>query len=571
MKVMKNILFLIVIFFSIVSVAQVTNEVEPRSWSMLEKSIVQPDVIVLPQVDIKSYLSEDIEDKENGQEKSLRIGADIEMNLNLFNDGKWSVLPNGDRLWKMNIKSVDAYFMRVIFDLYSIPEGAELFLYNNDRTDKIGPYTSSENSESGVLGTWIIQGDNLWLEYFEPAEVRGLGRLNIEKITHGYIDVYESDKEVGDLNESGACNVDVLCDPNRNSVGTKDWTNARNKLINSVGRLLISSSRGTGFCSGSLVNNVTQDGTPYFLTANHCLGTDNNKQPNGVGAGYTNSVAFGFQWFTTTPDCATLIPTSGPEQPTRVISGGVVKMNNDGSDTALFLMNQRPPAAWDLFYAGWDNSTTDIPVVQLGMHHPSGDIMKLSRNDGISDRRFTEFNDNPTTQVWLIEDWDYGVTEGGSSGSLLLNENELIIGVLSGGSAACRGTSDNGGFDIYGRLDTNWSVGLTAAQRLRDWLDPNNTGATQLTGSYASTLTTSSLPTNFNDINIFPNPSSGLFTIKTDLPISYQIFNLNGQLINESTSDLSASQLDLTAAANGLYFVKITAGDQTVTRKVIKQ
>ena len=41
---------------------------------------------------------------------------------------------------------------------------------------------------------------------------------------------------------------------------------------------------GNGICSGALVNNTCNDGTPYFLTANHCLG------------GSTGSWAFRFNW-----------------------------------------------------------------------------------------------------------------------------------------------------------------------------------------------------------------------------------------------------------------------------------
>ena len=33
---------------------------------------------------------------------------------------------------------------------------------------------------------------------------------------------------------------------------------------------------GSGSCTGAMVNNTAQDGTPYFLTANHCLGGNTN-------------------------------------------------------------------------------------------------------------------------------------------------------------------------------------------------------------------------------------------------------------------------------------------------------
>ncbi len=571
---MKNlaIVFLLLLLACNLGAAQVTNEFEPRSWSMIEKSLNEPDPLIIASPNVDLYKAQDLKNKASSYDKSQRIGIDVAVDYNLFNSGAWTVLENGDRIWRLNIKSPEAYFMRVICDLYYLPKGAELFLSNNDKTDKLGPYTSNENQENGVLGTWVIKGDNLWLEYYEPKNVRGLGRISLEKVTHGYVDIYKSSK-VGGLNDSFSCNVDVLCNPNLNSNRAKDWTTARDNHINAVGRMLVSVGNSTGYCSGTLVNNTNQDGTPYFLTANHCLGRDatNDKQPNGVGSAFGKSLAFGFQWFTNTPDCATNNNTIGPVQPVRVITGGQVKMNNDNSDMALILMNQTPPNSWDLYYAGWNNNSTTFPLTALGMHHPSGDIMKLARNDEFVGKATFNFNGNSSTQMWRINDWEYGVTEQGSSGSMLLNENDLIVGVLSAGNAACSGITDNGGFDIYGRIETNWSTGSTASVRLKDWLDPLNTGAAELAGAYRSQLLSSATVDPVLEINIYPNPSNGIFLIDAPMPVSYEVYNLNGQLIIPSIDGTTSNQVDLTNAADGMYFVKIITPSQIVTRKVIKQ
>lgn len=84
--------------------------------------------------------------------------------------------------------------------------------------------------------------------------------------------------------------------------------------------------------------------------------------------------------------------------------------------------------------------------------------------------------DDPVTQstmsgadVWMVADWDQGVTEPASSGSPLFNQNQLIVGQLYGGTAACSGTNDNGQDDNYGRLDVSWD-GSSASTRLKDWL-----------------------------------------------------------------------------------------------------
>ena len=54
--------------------------------------------------------------------------------------------------------------------------------------------------------------------------------------------------------------------------------------------------------------------------------------------------------------------------------------------------------------------------------------------------------------------WDattngHGVTEGGSSGSPIFNQNGRIVGQLSGGSSFGNNTSAS---DLYGKVFTNW-------------------------------------------------------------------------------------------------------------------
>ena len=63
--------------------------------------------------------------------------------------------------------------------------------------------------------------------------------------------------------------------------------------------------------------------------------------------------------------------------------------------------------------------------------------------------------------VWEIlsqyNGWEYGASEGGSSGSPLFDPDGRIIGQLYGGSSECTGLSDNGASDIYGRVDKSWN------------------------------------------------------------------------------------------------------------------
>ena len=118
-----------------------------------------------------------------------------------FENGTWTKLDNGDRIWRILISSKGALSLNFIFDEFYMPDGAYIYLYNDQKTDVLGAYDSTQNQESGILGTWLVQGDKVWIEYYEPLSAFGQGRLHIAKATHGYRNA-ESYKQAKALNLS---------------------------------------------------------------------------------------------------------------------------------------------------------------------------------------------------------------------------------------------------------------------------------------------------------------------------------------------------------------------------------
>ena len=85
---------------------------------------------------------------------------------------------------------------------------------------------------------------------------------------------------------------------------------------------------------------------------------------------------------------------------------------------------------------------------------------------------------------------NWGVTEGGSSGSHLFNEEGLSIGTLSAGLSACTNNGAGAGTgpdepDYYGKMSFHWDDNPNPDdEKLYLWLDPAETGATVLHGAY---------------------------------------------------------------------------------------
>jgi hypothetical protein len=441
--------------------AQITDAGGPVSSKGKSVTAVNIPRITMPGFDLAQIEAEDIIN-DAAKDAPWRFGYKYETNITPKNSGVWTDLPGGNRIWRTEIVANGALTINLTMEDVNFPEGAHLYLYDAARTHTIGAYTSRNNHHSGELGTDLVYGDHIVVEYFEPAAVRGQGKFTINGVTHGYRSLNIVQKNLAKaLNSSGDCNIDARCplDPYVGSLSAWD------DQIRSVAMIVVN---GSGICTGALINNSCNDGTPYFLTADHCLGG-------------TSNWLFRFNWDVPEGDpgmsCATTANTpnafnnpSNYDQTT--VNGATILVNGGQADHALLLLDNLTVADatnWGLFYAGWDNSDVQNAVTEVtGIHHPAGDIKKICRANDNGNGIFHANNAGAAT--WEIDSWEDGVTEPGSSGSPLFDQNGRIIGQLYGGAAACSGTVNNGQLDYYGRLGVSWGLGIGA------YLDPASCG-----------------------------------------------------------------------------------------------
>lgn len=409
----------------------------PFSFDFDNKNLNTVEFVQMEQVDLEALRAEDrVNDFEPAT--PFRFGKNLEVNLNPSNSGVWDEVKEGYNIWRLGITSPGARSINLMFDEYELPEGATLYIYNKKRTDIIGAFTHHNNQEDGMFATTLVAGDEIIIEYFEPAGVEFEARLNLAQVTHGYRAYGETDK----FGSSGSCNLNVACEE------ADGWE----EQISSAARMVVN---GNSWCSGQLINNTNNDGTPYFLSANHC---------------FTSSpVVFWFNYESET--CSN--PSTPPSHD--ALSGAVTVSRNSASDFWLMELNDEIPAEYNLFFSGWNRTEEpEIPGYIFGVHHPSGDIKKFSYLfDGVTASSYLGATGSGTTH-WRVGTWaDATTTEPGSSGSALFDGDGRIIGQLHGGYAACGNTLE----DWYGRIGTSWEGGGTPATRLKDWLDPGNTGA----------------------------------------------------------------------------------------------
>jgi hypothetical protein len=447
---MRSSAFLLsLLLFPVFASGQISHGGTPLHWNeVASASHMISDWHELPALDWPAIMQHDSV-TDAMKDVPWRFGIEHEVNWSLDNAGQWTV-EEGYEVWRLGVHCPEG--LSVSFDLavFDVPKGGELFVWNGDRTEFLGAFNHLNVKEWGGLTLGLIHGDRAVLEYRVPVNNPATGNIVVSQVVHGYRSLLRhaeglatSIADRGPFGNSGACNINVNCPSGA------DWQTEKKSVA-------LITNGGYAVCTGALVNNTAQDGTPYFLTANHCLGNPS------TWVYYFNH------------ESSTCSGSTGPTN--QSISGGTLLANNSGSDVALIELSATPPASYNVQYAGWDASGAS-PTSASGIHHPSGDVKKIC---------FEENSPYTSTasgaQVWWINNWELGVTEPGSSGSPLFDQNHRIIGQLFGGAAACSGSTNNGAYDYYGRFDVSWDAGASASTRLVDWLDPANTGALVLDG-----------------------------------------------------------------------------------------
>jgi hypothetical protein len=387
-----------------------------------------------------------------------------------------------------------------------------------------------------------------------PAALLSYGELELESVSHaflrtGFQSAGAEDCPPGEFGCSQSCMIDVNC-----SEGDYWWL-----IKPSVVRIYTTRS----YCTGVLVNNTAYDGTPYILTAQHCLND----------AYYANRSVFLFNY--ESPEC---FGGNGPLNMS--MSGSRLRTHGDSLDFSLVELLHTPPASFGVYYAGWDRRD-DQTGGTAAIHHPNGDVKKVSIDEQIpdiparpGDVPYLGLEEYHYYSFWWIRQWDVGSTEFGSSGGPLFNQARRVIGTLTGGVAACGDSigydSDNDRViyslapnydDYYTRFGMAWDHEEGKGNGLKTWLDPVNSGYWYMDGYNPSSTEPISISSG-SRFNVFPNPATEMFYITsretTGEPGYYTIANLSGAIIKRGRLDAGGqAEINASGMAPGLYLVKV--------------
>jgi hypothetical protein len=353
----KTIIILIGLLNILFTYGQIESRLYPNRDALSKISKVKDRKISskirkMPSFNKQVLLDEDAANK--GVDIPFRFGKGFDVNITL-SDGSWTEVENG-RLWSMDFESEEAYSINFVFNDFYLPEGAELYITNKDETTLYGPVTSEQNTENGFFLTDLVEGDNVTIYLFEPSDKQEQAALTIKRVVHAYKNLFPN-KLYGRYNSSGTCNNNIEDFP--------AW------YLESDAVALILLQGGDELCSGSLLMTADQSFRPFILTAFHCIDINpiNGSLSTAEISGAANWM-FKFQYKRST--------YTGNSQTSGITyNGAAFRAAWNNTDFALMEMNASPAGDARFSWLGWDRSG-NTPTSGTGIHHPSGDIMKIS-------------------------------------------------------------------------------------------------------------------------------------------------------------------------------------------------
>lgn len=373
----------------------------------------------------------------------------------------WQRSANGGWVAAVSVTSEEAYGLRLGVLVEQLPGSALLRVYTQrhreaafeiagQRVLQILQANAEAGDTSDAARTWWTPdsgGEEVTLEIeLPPGTSPDTLRLAIPQVMHVYENLslpLEDDQTItAKINESGFCNQDSTC--------YDDYSAQRN----AVARMLFVKDGYGYLCTGTLLNDRNSTATPYFITANHCISNQ--------------TVASTLQtfWFYRSPSCNAFTLSSSY----RVLRNGAALLyTSDNPDATLLRLNDTPPAG--AVFAGWDASARVGGASVVGVHHPRGDLQKISFGGVRGLANCTPAGEGSylcggsSSGNYYNVGWNQGTTEPGSSGSGLFYGGRLT-GMLSNGSATCTNTA---GSDNYARFDIVYPA-------LKQWLEAGSTG-----------------------------------------------------------------------------------------------
>lgn len=384
--------------------------------------------------------------------------------------GEWISLPDGRSVWRLALRSPEAVELRLHFQDFSVGEGS-VWVYGDLNQTAAQRFSGKGAYGDGDFWTGTVASDRVVVEYMAVDGLRSGDGVPFRLAEAGHL--WEATSSAVTQSAGGAagspslalgpkagastaatsvfgtgtgsreiagCHLDVACYPEFRQAAT------------AVARILFALGGGLYTCSGALVNTRSGVGTPLFMTADHCI--DNEASARSVEASF----------FYQSESCG-----GGLRAVESVVGANyMVSEPLTRGDYSLIRLLGLPKSPVHFF--GITNEEPAIKAPVTSIHHPAGSYKRITFGVRVEDETVAVLDTggvtaSPADRYYRMLQRE-GRSEGGSSGSPLLNERKQIIGTLSSGPVfspndaedevlLCQ--SDEAIFQ-YGRLSKAWEA-----------------------------------------------------------------------------------------------------------------
>ncbi|HKQ59846.1 MAG TPA: trypsin-like peptidase domain-containing protein [Candidatus Polarisedimenticolaceae bacterium] len=336
----------------------------------------------------------------------------------------------GGFVWTLVSEAEGAKAQRIHFTGFDLPEGTEVWVYN-DAGEAYGPYRGRGLTNDADFWSDSIGGSRVYIQVhdFGPAQNARLHKIRFDIPEVAYLGHYAIDTrpEPPSVETNAFCSFNASCIVN---ASCSTIPSAVQNTRSAIAHMQWVSGAFIYICTGGLLAD-TDSGSqiPLFLTANHCLSRAKEAK-----------VLEAFFQFSTSCGGSCPQPFTDPPGVPKVVGADVLSTSTNG-DYTLLRLKQNPPVG--SFFMGWNNTavanTNGASLYRIS--HPSGAPQAYSTHS--VDTSAPTCSGLPRGG-WIYSRDTLGGTEGGSSGSPVVNASGQVVGQLTG---AC-GTNVNNVCDV---------------------------------------------------------------------------------------------------------------------------
>lgn len=452
------------VLFCLKSYSQaITEKVDGKT---LMSKIYVPVTEKIPTIEVSPSANSEDNLTLGKNEGSFRYGISIDENISLDNSGMWFDSLPEINVWAVKIFGKNAKSLDIEFDVFKLSKNSFIQIYSLKDNIIQGPIVYNDNNVYNSFATDLIYSDEIIIELVSPVNEKNQNDISINKVVYGCFDEGSTQailQELSGVTATMAATLDCHND-----------VNCYSSYANEKGAVAMLKYNDSFFGSSFLVNDAKNDGR-YLLSSRHqwsyVVGGDSlAKHPTRLAM-----VVVKFFYMSSSCDGSALTKNYS------LTGVNVVHEYLGEPDIVLCKLIAEPVWFYSNYpggplypdkaasFLGW-SIISDEPTSMAGIHHPGGDLMKITFYD------FKNTAYESGVGYTYVSEYTSGVFEDGSSGSPLMDQNKRLVGILHGSPLTSPPT-----FPSCSSVVDLWSIRISKYwDGLSQFLDPNNYGVVEL-------------------------------------------------------------------------------------------